>query len=193
VIVYKSPEEVAKMRRAGRIVAGTIDRVLGAVRPNVTTAELDAVAEAYIHERGATPSFKGYRGFPASICTSLNDEIVHGIPSQKRSVAEGDLLKLDFGAIWEGFHADSAVTVFIGEPPSAEAEKLVLSPRRRSRPASRRSGRAGASPTSERPSSRSPSGPGSRSSASTWDTGSGAACTRSRRSPTTASPGGDPC
>jgi methionyl aminopeptidase len=126
VIVYKSPEEVAKMRRAGRIVAGTIDRVLGAVRPNVTTAELDAVAEAYIHERGATPSFKGYRGFPASICTSLNDEIVHGIPSQKRSVAEGDLLKLDFGAIWEGFHADSAVTVFIGEPPSAEAEKLVL-------------------------------------------------------------------
>jgi methionyl aminopeptidase len=126
VIVYKSPEEVAKMRRAGRIVAGTIDRVLRAVRANVTTAELDAVAEAYIHEQGATPSFKGYRGFPASICTSLNDEIVHGIPSPKRQVAEGDLLKLDFGAIWEGFHADSAVTVFVGEPPSAEAEKLVL-------------------------------------------------------------------
>jgi methionyl aminopeptidase len=126
VIVYKSPEEVAKMRRAGRIVAGTIDRVLRAVRPNVTTAELDSVAEAYIHEQGATPSFKGYGGFPASICTSLNDEIVHGIPSPDRSVAEGDLLKLDFGAIWEGFHADSAVTVFVGEPPSAEAEKLVL-------------------------------------------------------------------
>jgi methionyl aminopeptidase len=131
VIVYKSPEEIAKMRRAGRIVAGTIDRVLAAVRVGVTTAELDAVAEAYILEHGALPSFKGYGGgggrvpFPAVICTSLNEEIVHGIPSGQRVVAEGDLLKLDFGAIWEGFHADSAVTVIVGEPPSAEAEKLV--------------------------------------------------------------------
>jgi len=132
VIVYKSPGEIDKMRRAGRIVAGTIGQVLAAVRVGVTTAELDAVAAAYILERGATPSFRGYGGgggripFPAVICTSLNDEIVHGIPSPKRSVAEGDLLKLDFGAIWEGFHADSAVTVIAGEPPSAEAEKLVL-------------------------------------------------------------------
>jgi methionyl aminopeptidase len=126
MIIYKSPEEIDKMRKAGRIVAGTIDRVLAAVRPGVTTAQLDAVAETYIREQGATPSFKGYRGtFPASICTSLNDEIVHGIPSPKRIVAEGDLLSLDFGAIWKGFHSDSAVTVIIGEPPSPEAEKLV--------------------------------------------------------------------
>jgi len=131
VIIYKSPEEVDRMRRAGRIVAGTIDRVTKAVRPGVTTAELDAVAEAYILEQGATPSFKGYGGsggrmpFPASICTSLNDEIVHGIPSRKRVVAEGDLLSLDFGAVWDGFHGDSAVTLIVGEPPSAEAEKLV--------------------------------------------------------------------
>jgi methionyl aminopeptidase len=130
VIVYKSPEEVDKMRRAGRIVAGTIDRVLAAVRPRVTTAELDAVAEVYIRERGATPSFKGYRGanaappFPGSICTSLNEEVVHGIPSDRR-VHEGDLLKLDFGAIWEGFHGDAAVTVIVGDAPSADAEKLV--------------------------------------------------------------------
>jgi len=133
VIVYKSPEEIGKMRRAGRIVAGTIERVLAAVAPKVTTAALDAVAEEYIREQGATPSFKGYGGgagagrvpFPASICTSINDEIVHGIPSDERSVDEGDLLKLDFGAIWEGFHGDSAVTVIVGEPRSPEADKLV--------------------------------------------------------------------
>jgi methionyl aminopeptidase len=118
------------MRAAGRIVAGTIDRALATVAPGVTTQRLDEVAEAYIVERGAIPSFKGYGGgghvpFPASICTSLNHEIVHGIPSADRILAEGDLLSLDFGAIWEGFHADSAVTVFVGEAPSAEAEKLV--------------------------------------------------------------------
>ncbi len=125
MIVYKSPSEVDRIRAAGRIVAGTIDRVLSKVRPGVTTAFLDSVAEEYIRERGAAPSFKGYRGFPASICTSLNDEIVHGIPSDRRVLREGDLLSLDFGAIWEGFHADAAVTVFVGEPPSSEAEKLV--------------------------------------------------------------------
>jgi methionyl aminopeptidase len=126
VIIYKSADEIDKMRAAGRIVAGTIDRVLAAVVPGKSTADLDAVAERYIHEQHAVPSFKGYRGFPASICTSLNEEIVHGIPSPKRVLKEGDLLSLDFGAIWEGFHADSAVTVFVGgQAPSAEAEKLV--------------------------------------------------------------------
>ena len=126
MIIYKTPDEVDKMRKAGRIVAGTIDRALRAVRPGRTTADLDAVAEAYIRERGASPSFKGYRGFPATICTSLNEEIVHGIPSPTRVLREGDLLSLDFGAIWEGYHADSAVTIFVGDAPaSAEAEKLV--------------------------------------------------------------------
>jgi methionyl aminopeptidase len=125
MIVDKSPAEIEKMRKAGRIVAGTIDRVVAAVAPRKTTADLDLVAEEYIRSQGATPSFLGYRGFPASICASLNDEVVHGIPSPKRALAEGDVLSLDFGAIWEGFHADSAVTVFVGEPPSAEAEKLV--------------------------------------------------------------------
>ena len=125
MIIYKSPEEIAKMRKAGRVVAGTIDRVVAAVRPGIATAELDDVAEAYIKEQGATPSFKGYKGYPASICVSINDEVVHGIPSPKRVLAEGDILSLDFGAIWEGFHADSALTMFVGDPPSAEAEKLV--------------------------------------------------------------------
>lgn len=127
MILYKSPPEIEKMRRAGRIVAGTIDAVLEAVAPGKTTKDLDVVAETYIREQGATPSFLGYGRppFPASICTSLNDEIVHGIPSPKRVLKPGDLLSLDFGAIWEGFHGDSAVTVFVGDPPSAEAEKLV--------------------------------------------------------------------
>ena len=126
MIIYKSPDEIDKMRVAGRIVAGTIERVLAAVAPGKSTADLDAVAERYILEQHAAPSFKGYRGFPATICTSLNQEIVHGIPSPKRVLKEGDLLSLDFGAIWEGFHADSAVTVFVGgQAPSAEAEKLV--------------------------------------------------------------------
>jgi len=125
MIVYKSPEEVGKMRRAGRIVAGTIDAVLAAVAPGKTTADLDRVAEEYIHTQDATPSFLGYRGFPASICASLNHEIVHGIPSPDRALKPGDLLSLDFGAIWKGFHADSAVTVFVGDPPSDQAEKLV--------------------------------------------------------------------
>ena len=125
MIIYKSPDEVDKMRKAGRIVAGTIQRVLASVRAGVTTADLDRVAEAYIVEAGAVPSFKGYKGFPASICVSIDNEIVHGIPSPKRVVKEGSVLSLDFGAIWEGFHGDSAVTVIVGEPPSSEVEKLV--------------------------------------------------------------------
>jgi methionyl aminopeptidase len=125
MIIYKSRDELEKMRTSGRITAGTIERVVAAVRPGVSTADLDAVAEGYIRDRGAVPSFQGYRGFPGSICTSLNNEIVHGIPSKRRVLKEGDLLSLDFGAIWEGFHSDSAVTVFVGEPPSSEAEKLV--------------------------------------------------------------------
>ena len=125
MIVYKSKDEVEKMRKAGRIVSATIERVLAAVAPRRSTADLDAVAEAFIREQGAAPSFLGCRWFPATICTSLNDEVVHGIPSPKRVLKEGDILSLDFGAIWEGFHADSAVTVFVGGAPSAEAEKLV--------------------------------------------------------------------
>ena len=125
MIIRKSPQEVDKMRRAGRIVAGTIDRVLAAVEPGLSTADLDRVAEEYIRSQDAVPSFKGYRGFPTSICASLNNEVVHGIPDPKRTLGPGDLLSLDFGAIWQGYQADSAVTVFVGDPPSAEAEKLV--------------------------------------------------------------------
>lgn len=125
MIVLKSPDEIDRMRVAGRVVARTIERLLDEVRPGVTTAYLDQVAEAAIREQGALPSFKGYRGFPASICTSLNDQVVHGIPG-RRVLREGDLLKLDVGAIWEGYHADAAVSVFVGgRAPSDVAGKLV--------------------------------------------------------------------
>ncbi len=131
MIIRKSAQELDKMRRAGRIVAGAIDAVLARVQPGKTTEDLDRVAAAYINEQGGTPSFLGYRGFTKTICASINDEIVHGIPSGHRVLAEGDLVSLDFGAIWEGFHADSAVTVFAGgQAPDADAERLVQATQR---------------------------------------------------------------
>ena len=127
MIIRKSNEELDRMRQAGRIVAVTISSVVEAVRPGVTTADLDRLAESIIRERGATPSFLNYKGtYPATICASIDDEIVHGIPSAKRVLEEGQLLSLDFGAIWEGFHADSAVSVFVGGvAPSEEAARLL--------------------------------------------------------------------
>lgn len=126
MIIRKSPEELEKMRRSGRILAGTIELVLAAVTPGTTTMDLDRIAEDHIRNQGAVPSFKGYRGFPCSICVSLDHEIVHGIPSRNRRLEEGQLLSLDFGAIWEGYHSDSAVTVFVGDvAPSEEAKRLV--------------------------------------------------------------------
>lgn len=125
MIVLKSPRELALMRNGGHILADVMDRLREIVQPGMATQEIDEDVEAFIRKRGATPAFKGYRGFPATVCVSINDEVVHGIPSTKRIVVEGDVLSLDFGAIWEGFHADSAVTVIVGDPPSPEAEKLV--------------------------------------------------------------------
>jgi len=126
VIIRKSSPELEKMRRAGRITAGAIEAMLEAVAPGVTTADLDAVAARYIAGCGATPSFMGYRGFPATICASVNEEIVHGIPSARRVLRDGDLLSLDCGAVWDGFQGDSAITVFVGgTAPSSEAEMLV--------------------------------------------------------------------
>jgi len=127
MIIRKSQSELDLMRRSGRILAATIDEVLAAVAPGVSTAALDRVAEASIRRQGAVPSFLHYRGtYPASICASLNDEIVHGIPSPERILIEGDVLSLDFGAIWQGYHSDSAVTVFVGgQAPSEDAARLV--------------------------------------------------------------------
>lgn len=123
MIQLKSPSEIEIMRRAGQVVAETIAIVREHVKPGVTTAELDEIAEREIRARGAVPSFKGYRGFPGTLCTSINHEIVHGIPGGA-VLAEGDLCKIDCGAIVEGFHGDSAVTIPVGEIPP-EVAKLV--------------------------------------------------------------------
>jgi methionyl aminopeptidase len=125
MIVFKSPEEIDRMRVAGRVVAVTIERLVESVRPGMSTADLDAVAERSIRAEGCIPSFLGYKGFPASICTSLNDEVVHGIPSKRRVLKDGDLLSLDVGAIWEGYHGDAAVSLFVEAPPSDTADALV--------------------------------------------------------------------
>ena len=127
MIIYKSPDEIAKMRRAGRITADAILAMLERVAPGVTTADLDAIAERSIRDAGGTPSFLHYKGsYPATICASVNDEIVHGIPSRERVLKTGDVLSLDCGAIWDGFQGDSAVTVIVGDEPSTpEADKLV--------------------------------------------------------------------
>lgn len=124
MIVVKSASEIELMRRAGRIVAEVLDTLEEEVRPGVSTAELDEQAERIIRSRGAVPSFKGYKGFPATICASMNDELVHGIPSAERRLADGDIFSVDVGAIYEGYHGDSARTFAVGTV-SAEASRLL--------------------------------------------------------------------
>lgn len=123
MIQYKTAEQVAKMRAAGLVVGQTLQALREAVAPGVTTGDLDALAEERIRAAGAVPSFKGYHGFPATICASVNDEIVHGIPGG-RVLREGDVLSIDCGAILEGWHGDSAVTVPVGEVTDAERELI---------------------------------------------------------------------
>jgi methionyl aminopeptidase len=124
MIQIKTPHEIELMRASGLVTAGAITAVRAAVRPGVSTGELDAVAEDYIRSHGAIPNFLGYHGFTGSICASINDEIVHGIPSRDRRLAAGDNLSIDCGAILDGWHSDSAVTVTVG-PPSAEDAALL--------------------------------------------------------------------
>ena len=115
------------MAEGGRILAGAIQELRNAVRPGVTTSELDAIAERFIRGHdGATPAFKGLYGFPGSICTSINDEIVHGIPSKKRVLREGDIVSLDVGVGYRGFFTDSAVTVAVGKVDAKNAKLLSV-------------------------------------------------------------------
>ncbi len=108
------------MRQAGHIVAEVLALMGDRVKPGVTTAELNAAADVLIRKRGAAPSFKGYHGFPASICASVNTEVVHGIPSKKRALREGDLISVDAGAIYKGYHGDAAMTYCVGTPTPAQ-------------------------------------------------------------------------
>lgn len=120
----KGPDEIALMREAGRIVCEILDALEKAVAPGVSTWELDALAEELIAQKGARPAFKGYHGFPAVLCASVNHEVVHGIPDRKRRLLAGDLLKLDFGVAYRGYFGDSARTVAVGKVAS-EAQALV--------------------------------------------------------------------
>jgi methionyl aminopeptidase len=114
-IEYKTPEQLTKMREAGLVVAAALVRLRDAVAPGVSTADLDALAETTIREAGAVPSFKGYHGFPGTICSSVNEQIVHAIPAATQVLREGDVISIDCGAILDGWHGDAAVTVAVGE------------------------------------------------------------------------------
>jgi methionyl aminopeptidase len=123
-VEIKTKDEIAVMRDAGRIVSEILDELEKMVAPGVTTWDLDQVAEGLIHKKGAKPAFKGYHGFPSSLCASINFEVVHGIPSKKRKLVQGDLMKLDFGVVYKGYYGDSARTVPVGAV-SAEARALI--------------------------------------------------------------------
>ncbi|GAB4232578.1 MAG: type I methionyl aminopeptidase [Elainellaceae cyanobacterium] len=123
-VEVKTPQEIDTMRQASKIVATVLKEISELVQPGMTTADLDAHAEKRIREMGATPSFKGYYGFPASICASVNDEVVHGIPNAKKVIRKGDVLKVDTGAYFEGFHGDSCITIAV-ESVKPDAAKLI--------------------------------------------------------------------
>jgi methionyl aminopeptidase len=124
VVILKSSAEIDTMRAAGRIVFGALDELKKHVRPGISTWELDRIAEEFIRGQGGIPSFKGLYGFPATICASINEEIVHGIPSKKRVLTDGSVFTADVGAMLDGLHADSAYTYGVGEI-SPEAAKLL--------------------------------------------------------------------
>jgi methionyl aminopeptidase len=123
-IEIKTPEQFSRMREAGLVVANTLRVVAEAVRPGITTADLDAIAAREIREAGAVPSFLGYYGYPATICTSVNEEIVHGIPSANRRLNAGDVISIDCGAIVAGWHGDAALSVGVGEIDPADQALL---------------------------------------------------------------------
>ncbi|NQW05434.1 MAG: type I methionyl aminopeptidase [Acidobacteria bacterium] len=126
MIVCRSAPEIERMRAANRLVAQILVALEGAVVPGMTTAELDTMAEGLVRDGGAVPAFKGYRGFPATLCTSVNSEVVHGIPSRKRPLVDGDIVSIDIGVKLDGFYGDSAVTVAVGDVPARTQELLAV-------------------------------------------------------------------
>lgn len=128
MITIKTPEEIEVMRRANQVVAKAINTIAKLIKPGVTTAELDAAAEEVIRKEGARPTFKGYQGYPASICASINEVVVHGIPDTRRLV-EGDIIGIDVGAEVDGYHGDAAVTLPVGTNISKAARDLLVAGR----------------------------------------------------------------
>lgn len=124
-IILKTPQEIELMRHANRIVAEVLDELSRVIQPGMTTDDLDCIAEEGIRKRTAMPAFKGYRGFPATLCVSINSEVVHGIPSPYRIIAEGDVVSMDLGARYKGYYGDSAITVIVGTPHDPVAPILL--------------------------------------------------------------------
>src|SRR5712691_8820415 len=124
MIHLKSTREIDTMRGASKIVAEILIELRETIREGATTADMDKIAEDLTLKKKAKPAFKGYRGFPASLCISVNDQVVHGIPSPKRVLKTGDIVGLDFGVIYDGYYGDSAMTVPVGQIPS-DVERLV--------------------------------------------------------------------
>jgi len=124
MITYRSAREITKIRESAQLVAVTVQHITSMVEPGITTAELDRAAEVYIRKHGGIPAFKGYRGFPATLCTSINAEVVHGIPSKKRKLQDGDIIGVDCGAVLDGYYGDHAVTCVVGTI-GEEVQRLV--------------------------------------------------------------------
>jgi methionyl aminopeptidase len=124
MITYRSLQEIEKIRASAQLVAATLHYITPMIEPGVTTADLDHAAEAYIRQHGGIPAFKGYRGFPATLCTSINAEVVHGIPSKKRRLQKGDIIGVDCGAIVDGYYGDHAITFAVGEI-AEETQQLI--------------------------------------------------------------------
>ncbi|OGW33950.1 MAG: type I methionyl aminopeptidase [Nitrospirae bacterium GWC2_56_14] len=124
MVILKSPQEIEKIRKACRVVANVLEGVRTKVRAGITTKELDEFAEQLIRDAGAKPAFKGYRGYPSTLCTSVNEQVVHGIPSKGVVLRPGDIISIDVGAVVDGFYGDAAITVPVGSITN-EAERLI--------------------------------------------------------------------
>src|SRR6201997_3539683 len=124
-IVRKSPDEIEKMRRSGHMVREGLDTVRKLVVPGAPTMDLESAAEKLIADFGAKPAFKGYYGYPCVLCTSINEEIVHGIPSEKRLLKAGDIVSIDCGVVFDGYYGDAAITVPVGEEITPELRKVL--------------------------------------------------------------------
>ena len=190
-VVLKSSEEIEKMRRAGQVVREVLELVRSQVKPGATTLDLEKAAEARIDELGVKAAFKGYHGFPCVLCTSVNSEVVHGIPSPKRVLKEGDIVSVDCGAVVDGYYGDAAITVPVGEKIDAEHGAAASGDRGVAAGGHCR-GEAGGDPGRYRR-----GGAGSGGSAKgfrwygiLWATASASTCTKSRRCRTLARPAG---
>ena len=124
-ITIRTPQEIEKMRRSGQVVREVLESVRQAVKPGATTFDLERVAAEKIRVLGATPAFKGYHGYPCVLCTSINNEVVHGIPSEKRELRDGDIVSIDTGVVMDGYYGDSAITIAVGSKVAEKTQKLL--------------------------------------------------------------------